>query len=242
MDIAQEGGGARRIVAVHGIQGTRAVWRPLAQAMRDEATFVLPNLRGRGAATRGSQAADYSLEAFASDLAQAVDAYTQGEPYCLVGWSMGVTVSLAALPLLSHRPDRLALMSGSPALCALQWFRAREGAALKAEIAAREARLKLADAADHDAVAWTWQAIRDTDQRGVLENVDMPTLIVHGAADDESPVEHAHWLLEGLPRARLDIIAGAGHGIPTTHTAEVAAAMRRFLSPDFPHGADLATR
>jgi pimeloyl-ACP methyl ester carboxylesterase len=230
MDIVRQGNGARQIVAVHGIQGTRGVWCPLVERMRHEASFVLPNLRGRGAAARGTQAADYRLEAFAAELADAIDASTHGEPYCLAGWSMGVTVSLAALPLLARRPERLILMSGSPALCALRWFHARDGAALKAEIAARETRLGLIDAADHDAVAWTWQAIRDTDQRAILETIDVPTLIVHGAADDESPVEHAHWLLEGLPRARLEIIAGAGHGIATENVAEVAAASRRFLS------------
>jgi pimeloyl-ACP methyl ester carboxylesterase len=229
MDIVREGNGALRIVAVHGIQGTRAVWRPMAGLMRDEATFVLPNLRGRGAAARGKQTADYSLEAFAADLAQAVDASTAEEPYCLAGWSMGVTVSLAALPMLAHRPERLILISGSPALCALEWFRARDSAALNAEIAAREARLGLTAAADHDAVAWTWQALRGTDQRGILGRIDTPTLIVHGATDDESPIEHAHWLSAGLPNAQLHVIAGAGHRVLTENTAEVAAAMRRFL-------------
>ena len=230
MDVIRQGSGAHCIVAVHGIQGTRAVWGPLAGLMDHEACFVLPNLRGRGAAMRGTQAADYRLEAFAAELAQAIDASTQGEPYCLAGWSMGVTVLLATLPLLAHRPERLILMSGSPALRDLRWFQARDGAELQAEIAAREARLGLVDAADHDAVAWTWQAIRDTDQRALLKSIDMPTLIVHGAADNESPVEHAHRLLEGLPRARLEIISGAGHGIPTENTREVADAMRRFLS------------
>ncbi len=92
----------------------------------------------------------------------------------------------------------------------------------------------MCDAADHDAVAWTWQAIRNTDQRGVLKYVDTPTLIVHGAVDAESPVEHAHWLLEGLPHARLETMADAGHGVPTTHTAEVAVVLRRFLSTHAP--------
>jgi pimeloyl-ACP methyl ester carboxylesterase len=230
MDVVLKGNGASRIVAVHGIQGTRAVWQPLADAMRDDATFVLPNLRGRGAAPRGSWPADYLLRSFASDLAQVINAFTLGDSYCLAGWSMGVTVVLATLPFLVHRPARIVLMSGSPALKELHWFGAREGAELNSEIQARQKRLKLEDAADHEAVAWTWQAIRNTDQRSMLGEIDIPTLIVHGAADDESPVEHAHWLLEGLSRARLAVIEGAGHSIPTTHTAEVAAAMRRFLS------------
>ncbi|CAL8481592.1 alpha/beta fold hydrolase [Caballeronia sp. S22] len=229
MDISRQGHGQRQIVAVHGIQGTRAVWRPLTESMDDEFSFVLPNLRGRGAATRGTRSADYSLEAFACELAQAIDSCTRGRPYCLAGWSMGVSVSLAALPLLAHRPERLILMSGSPALRALRWFHAPDGASLEAEIAAREARLGLIDAADHGAVAWTWQAIRDTDQRAGLASINIPALILHGADDNESPVEHAQWLLEGLPDARLEIIADAGHSIPTSHTAEVAASLRRFL-------------
>ncbi|SDR61120.1 alpha/beta fold hydrolase [Paraburkholderia tuberum] len=230
MDIVRHGDGPRHIVAVHGIQGTRAVWRPLAESMEHEVSLMLPNLRGRGVAMRGTYAADYSLEAFAGELALAIDACTHGQPYCLAGWSMGVTVSLASLPLLAHRPERLILMSGSPSLRALRWFHAPGGAALEAEIAARKARLGLVEAADHNAVAWTWQAIRDTDQRASLASIDIPTLILHGAVDDESPIEHAHWLLEGLPTARLEIIADAGHSIPTSHTAEVAASLRRFLS------------
>lgn len=230
MDIIRQGHGERQIVAVHGIQGTRAVWRPLAESMDDEFSFVLPNLRGRGAAMRGTHSADYCLEAFAGELAQAIEASTHGQPYCLAGWSMGVSVSLATLPLLAHRPERLILMSGSPALRALRWFHAPNGAALEAEIVARKTRLRLVEAADHSAVAWTWQAIRDTDQRAGLASIDIPTLILHGAVDDQSPIEHAHWLLEGLPHAQIEVIAGAGHSIPTSHAAELAASLRRFLS------------
>jgi pimeloyl-ACP methyl ester carboxylesterase len=229
MDIAMQGRGARTIVAVHGIQGTRAVWHALANELSAHATFVLPNLRGRGRAMRGVTPADYRLEAFAEELAHVIDTVTRGAPYCLAGWSMGVSVTLAALPWLANRPDALVLMSGSPALRELRWFHAHDDTALHAEIVAREKRLGLSDAADHDAVAHTWQSIRDTDQRATLAAIDIPALVIHGAEDDESPVGHAHWLLDGMPHAHLEIIAGAGHGIPTTHTTEVAAAMRRFL-------------
>uniref|UniRef100_UPI0020326F16 alpha/beta fold hydrolase n=1 Tax=Caballeronia sp. INML3 TaxID=2921752 RepID=UPI0020326F16 len=73
MDIAMQGRGARTIVAIHGIQGTRAVWHPLANELSAHATFVLPNLRGRGRAMRGATPADYRLEAFAEELAQVID-------------------------------------------------------------------------------------------------------------------------------------------------------------------------
>ncbi len=38
----------------------------------------------------------------------------------------------------------------------------------------------LADRLYDDAVAWTWQAIRTTDQRAALKDIDIPALIVHG--------------------------------------------------------------
>ena len=98
------------------------------------------------------------------------------------------------------------------------------------EIAAREQRLGLRDAADHDAVAWTWQSISHSDQRALLPMLDVPTLIVHGSADEDSPWTHAQLLKRGLPQARLSTIDDAMHSILTQNTARVADEMRTFLS------------
>jgi pimeloyl-ACP methyl ester carboxylesterase len=230
VDIQRAGHGSARIVAVHGIQGTRAVWFPLAKRLADVATFTLPNLRGRGMAPRGATPADYSLDAFASEIVDVIDASIDGEPYCLAGWSMGVSVSLAALSRLRHLPNRLILMSGSPALCCVHWFSSDNDMQLAAEIAERKTRLGLRETADDQAVAWTWQAIRMTDQRAALDGVKVPTLIVHGSADADCPVEHARWVHEGLPDAQIEIIEGAGHSIPAENTNAVAEVVRRFLA------------
>jgi pimeloyl-ACP methyl ester carboxylesterase len=122
------------------------------------------------------------------------------------------------------------LMSGSPVLQQTRWFHETEHAALLEEIAAREQRLGLRDAADHDAVAWTWQSISHSDQRALLPMLDVPTLIVHGSADEDSPWTHAQLLKRGLPQARLSTIDDAMHSILTQNTARVADEMRTFLS------------
>jgi pimeloyl-ACP methyl ester carboxylesterase len=39
----------------------------------------------------------------------------------------------------------------------------------------------------------------------------MPTLIVHGTADELIPVQNAHVIAGHLPSARLELLDGVGH-------------------------------
>lgn len=229
MDIERRGHGPALVIALHGIQGTRASWSTIADALAPECRTLLPNLRGRGAALRGQGPQDYTLDAFAGDVQAVVAQEVGDEPFVLAGWSMGVSVALQYLRLGgAAMPQGLVLLSGSPWLAATHWFMG-EGDALLAEVAARERRLALREAADHDAVAWTWQAIRQTDQRGLLAAVRIPTLILHGNADEDSPPEHGRWLADGIPGARLQTLDGAGHSLLTQNINAVAKSLREFL-------------
>lgn len=234
-DVLELGTGALPIVAVHGIQGTRDAWRPLADNLSAQARWVLPNLRGRGAAVRGSGPADYTLARYADDLQAVIERHVPaGTPFVLAGWSMGVSV---CLEYLSSRqgpwPQRLLLLSGTAQLPAAPWFHASSPDALRDEIAQREQRLGLRRAADHAAVAATWTAIRTQDHRGRLAALDLPTLVIHGRADPDSPWAHGQALAQGLPAAQLQTLEGAGHSVLSTHTALVAEAVSAFLA--LPH-------
>lgn len=236
-DVLCYGNGSHKIVAIHGIQGTRASWLPLVETLQEETHWILPNLRGRGDAPRGNGSADYTLEKFAADIADVIAQHAGASPYVLAGWSMGVSVALATIVELQRRkqplPQAMILMSGSPVLKQTHWFRATGHAALLKRIAEREVRLGLRNAADRDAVAWTWQAIGNTDQRPLLSAIDIPTLIVHGSADEDSPWPHAQLLARGLPHASLRTIDGGMHSILTQDTARVAQEIHTFLSTSF---------
>jgi pimeloyl-ACP methyl ester carboxylesterase len=230
MDVQIVGQGRMTVVALHGIQGTRAAWQPVARQLASKARFVLPNLRGRGAALRAAGPAGYSLEAYASDAGEVIDRHVGQAPFVLAGWSMGVSV---ALELLQRRPDLrpqgLILLSGTPCLRLASWFTG-EGAQLTAEVAARERRLGLVEAADHDAVAWTWAAIRATDQRPLLQRIDVPALVLHGSADEDSPWLHGRWLAKGLPRATLVTLPDAGHSLLSAATGTVTQEIEQFIA------------
>lgn len=230
MDISVLGSGKAVVIALHGIQGTSASWRPVAQVLGQSATFHLPNLRGRGGALRGRAMADYRLEAFAEDAAAAIRSVLKpGQRYVLAGWSMGVSVALQVLqqPLVPA-PQGLILLSGTPCISQVRWF-TEDGAALHREIRAREQRLGLQQAADVEAVAMTWQALRHTDQRGLLAGIAIPALVIHGSEDQDCPPSHGQWLAQGMAHAQLLTLQGAGHSVLTEATAQVAQAIDNFL-------------
>jgi pimeloyl-ACP methyl ester carboxylesterase len=230
MDLASVGVGPHAVVAVHGIQGTRAVWRPVADRLSDITRFFLPNLRGRSGAARGHSVSDYGLDGFADDLAEVIDTQVAGHDYWLAGWSLGVSVVLQHLSRTNlSGPRGIILASGTPAICDVSWFSSTDDNWLMPEIADRERRLGLKEAADHDAVAWTWKAIHQSDQRAMLGSLNAPTLILHGTDDDDCPVSCARQLAKGIPNSDLQFINGAGHSIPVTHAYTMATAIRQFI-------------
>lgn len=218
------------VLAVHGIQGTSAAWNPVADACSAQADFICPNLRGRADAIRGRGPADYRLNAFSQDLLKVARTQLAGSPFILAGWSMGVSVALEYLQQANGpQPSGLILLSGSPRPGLAPWF-SQQGDRLLAEIAEREKRLHLAKAADHQAVAWTWEGLQEVDHTARLGEIKLPTLIIHGDADPDSPLEHARWLYEGIPNAELRVIAGAGHSLLTENTALVAEHIHAFIA------------
>ncbi len=229
-DVLVVGQGPVTVVAVHGIQGTRGAWMPLAEQLTDRCTFVLPNLPGRGKAMPPAGAQACSLDAWAQVLRRTLDTHVRGS-FMLAGWSMGVSVALAYLAGARQMPGlplpaELLLVSGTPQLNAVQWFQPSTPKALLEAIAMRERRLGLREAADHRTVAWTWESIRHTDQRGELGRVRCPTLVVHGSEDDDCPLAHGERLANGIPGAELVVLHGAGHGVLTQRTPEIARHLR----------------
>lgn len=216
-DVQVLGRGRCTVVALHGIQGTRDAWLPVIERMSQPLRWVLPNLRGRGAAPRGAGPADHGLGAYAADLRRIVATHVTEGPWLLAGWSLGVSVILqylaeaeAAPAPAAAGPAGLLLVSGSPALCLTRWF-AGEGAALDRAIVARRQRMGLTEHADDLAVRHTWLAIRSTDQRPGL-TAGRPAAVLHGSDDDDCPVAHAHWLAAGLGTS-AHLLPDIGHGV-----------------------------
>jgi len=70
-----------------------------------------------------------------------------------------------------------------------------------------------------------------TDFRADIPAVDVPTLILHGTADNILPIDAtAREFHKRLPEADYVEIDGAPHGLLWTHTTEVNQALLTFLA------------
>lgn len=75
------------------------------------------------------------------------------------------------------------------------------------------------------ALAWM-----DTDFRPELKNVTVPTLIVHGDADETVPIKTSgKQAAEGIADNRYEVIEGAPHGLNVTHADELNEILIAFL-------------
>ncbi len=72
-----------------------------------------------------------------------------------------------------------------------------------------------------------------TDFREELANVDVPTLIVHGEADQTVPLETSARKADmGIADSTLEIIPGAPHGLHLTHAKQLNQKMVAFLKAE----------
>jgi pimeloyl-ACP methyl ester carboxylesterase len=98
----------QKVVFLHGMGGTGALWRPIAAALETHCSILAPDQRGHGksqipSATASRNPARYTPLDYGRDLAETLDA--RGfYPAFVVGHSMGVRTACA----FSHlRPDRV---------------------------------------------------------------------------------------------------------------------------------------
>lgn len=63
-----------------------------------------------------------------------------------------------------------------------------------------------------------------------LDEIDVPTLVLHGAEDASIDPEHGEMMAEAIPDARLEVIPEAGHSSNTENPQAANAALREFLA------------
>lgn len=214
-------------VLVHGIQGTAAAWAEIAPRLDSGRAVFMPNLRGRGRSPSPGDISAYTLGHFADDLAAVIAAAPA--PVTLVGWSMGVLVTLTYIARFGGTElDGLVLASGTahPGSKAV-WFHAETPGGVAQEADARAARLGLTAYATSTAVAGAWASVRAADLRPVLAQIKLPTLLVHGELDDQCPLDHGRVIAASIPNASLEVWQGAGHNLMVEDPARFARSVLR---------------
>lgn len=169
--------------------GWAAVWADMRAARESEGFF---SIEGWVRDAEATVAAAYSLPVVA-DL-----------PLALVGSSAGGAVATEAVRR-GAPADALVLLA-APA----SWVSFADDPAFGMKRITEEAGMALAPEVIEDSVAWALEFEGVTTESSIKE-VDVPTLILHGTADDVVPVDHAERIASRARNAHVQLIEGAPH-------------------------------
>jgi 3-oxoadipate enol-lactonase len=242
-------GSGEPVLLLHGLGSSTQDWERQVPALSERHLVIAYDARGHGRSQK--RCGPYGVAVFAADTAALLDALGVG-PVHVVGLSMG---GMIAFQLLSSRPDlvrsavivnsgpefvltsralRFALLQRSLLVRALgmrgwgkllgrRLFPSPAQASLRAtfveRIAGNDKRTYLA--VQRSLAGWS---VADR-----LAGMDRPVLVLAGDRD-YTPVSFKEEYVARMPRARLSVIAGAGHALPMEKPREFNAALLDFLS------------
>lgn len=227
-------GEGRPLVLVHGYPLNRKLWRRQVDGLQDAARVLAPDLRGHG--DSGATPGVYTMDLLADDLKAFLDGVGITQPVTLCGLSMGGYVTFAFYRRYPERVENLILTATRAAADTPEVKANRSQAMQRARLEGIEAiidgmlpRLVTAQtAARHpelvdelraimrhtslEAVLGDLEGMRErADSTSTLEQIRVPTLVIHGAQDVIVPLAEAQAMQAAIPGAQLVVIENAGH-------------------------------
>jgi 3-oxoadipate enol-lactonase len=235
-----------RIALVHSLAMDRHFWNPVVARLKDSAQLLTYDCRGHGASDK--PAGPYSIELFADDLSDLLDAAGWSKAIA-AGASMGGSVALGFAAKYSAR------MSGLGLFDTTAWYGANapsswEERASKARIdglsglvgfqktrwfgdAFRERHPEVVEASvatflanDVAAYAETCRMLGSFDLRSSLETIAVPTAIAVGEEDYATPPSMANDLHAAIKHSTLAVIKSGRHLTPLEKPDEIAAQLK----------------
>ncbi len=245
----QYGQGAETVLLVHGFVSSARLWR-LAIERMDPSRFrvIALNNRGAGESDRTALESDYSVESFASDLHNVVEALGLDD-FTLAGHSMGGAT--AAQYALAHQSALKALVLLNPAPLdgreleddwadvIREQFRTGERpqgdmALNGSEVTAEFSQAVMEDIARNpiERALGGRPSMSRLRLRGRLNEIITPTLVVGGDLDTTVGVDNilAEYLALPQESRHLHIYHGVGHSPNVALPGEFAGLLTRFIT------------
>lgn len=234
------------LVLLHG-------WAMNADVWDEVATTLARQFRVHSVELPAASSAPNALQAIVDTIAAA-----SAPRLSVCGWSLGGQVALRWAKMRPDQVERLVLIATTPRFVRVSdWDHGMEPAVFDAFVqslaqdvdgtlqrflllqvhgdmaarnVARRLRECIAARKHHDiaTLAGGLQLLKDTDLRSDLPAIKQPVLILHGDHDAVVPPGAGEYLQRTLPRAELEIIAGAAHAPFIAQPQAVAQRMAKF--------------
>jgi pimeloyl-ACP methyl ester carboxylesterase len=244
------GDGPATIALLHGIGGSGDDFAPLAPLLAERFRVLAWDARGFGRSARPAEG--YTIARFARDLAGLLD-HLGVDKAVIMGTSMGGTIAQRFILDFPERTLAAVIMSTSSEVNERgrqRWFDQadaieREGMAawvrrsrppeqtqeyLQAhpELLEAEER-RIANNPDGRVYAQVARAVADYNYTEELKGVRVPTLVLVGGEDKQTPPGGSVIISRTIPGAELHILPGYGHSLAREAPEEVAALVTAFL-------------
>ncbi|MBP7999864.1 MAG: alpha/beta fold hydrolase [Chloroflexi bacterium] len=248
----QDSAGGVPILLIHGFPLTSSMWEPQLLALADVSRLIAPDLRGHGNTT--ATPAPYTMEQLAVDCVNLLDDIGINRPFVVMGLSMGGYI---AFEVFRQYPGMVAglILAGTKATADTEeGQKARDAAATLVHEQGVTALVEqmlpklLAPSAyqeNSDLVDFVREMMLETSVEGALgaiaamrgridstptlADIDVPTLILHGADDQIIPLSESQAMHQGIANAQLVIIPRAGHLLNLEQPDLFNEAVRHFL-------------
>lgn len=221
----EQGDGGIPIVFLHGVGSDKSVWHPQMAhfgRMRRTIAFDYPGYGDSDPAPEGTTRDDYASAIISAMHELGIDR----AHFC--GLSLGGVIAIAIHYAASTRVASLILadtfavhpegraiyersLAGSRDLRAMAEARVGVLVGQEADSAVREEVVETMAKIDPAAYRIGAEAVWLADQRDRAQEIGAPTLVIVGDQDLVTPIDLSSELVDLVPDARMQVIAGAGH-------------------------------
>jgi 3-oxoadipate enol-lactonase len=254
LNVVDRGGGSP-VLLVHGFPLDHSMWQGQITMLSKEHRVIAPDLRGFGSS--GVTEGTVTMEQFADDLNDLLDALKISEPVAFCGLSMGGYIGWQFFRRHRQRVSTLILCDTKAAADTSEAAENRhkladrvlqEGAGVVADAMLPKLFAKATHERQPQMVAATQQVMLRTDPQGIaaalrgmaarpdstglLGDVDVPTLVIVGQEDAISPPDEMRSMAAAIPQAQFIDVPSAGHMAPLENAAAVSGAIERFLASE----------
>jgi len=234
------------VVLLNSLATTGAMWDGVVAHLGADIGTLRFDQRDRTAPFGG---APFALDDLVDDVFATMDQAGVDQAH-LGGVSLGGIVALRAAAREPKRVVTVAAMCCAPRFDRLSWIArgraVREGGTLPLLDAVMERWFTSAWRVRHreefmrmrqmflttsdDGYALACDALADADVRGDLASITAPALVISGEHDPANPIADQQAIVDGIPDAVHEVVAGAAHLAPASHPAEVAELIRAHIS------------
>jgi pimeloyl-ACP methyl ester carboxylesterase len=232
--IFEDHGSGPPILLIHGFPLNREMWRPQLEGLAVAAHVIAPDLRGHGETPPSDEVS--TMDDLADDCLAVLEALAVNQPVYICGLSMGGYVSLAFYRRHRARVAGLILAATRAGADSPEGKANRDRMASQAKEDGPQAVVNAmlpkmlspgTYATNPDLVAHVEAIMQKTSLEGMvaalmgmkvrpdstpaLDQIAVPTLILHGADDQLIPASEAEAMRTAIKGSKLEILPNAGH-------------------------------